>query len=259
MNSAFEVPIVKRLEPASGHVELLVDSPVLAQGKPGQFCHILTPGTLRRPVSFSRLEPSTGLAGLLIQVVGSGTRWLSDRQVGDTLDVLGPLGRGFAPPRLDRPWLLVGGGTGIPPIYAALQAWRDQVSEPVAVVLGAKTRDALIMVKDVRQLGFEAELTTDDGSQGRFGTVMAPVQEWLAAHPRSQVWACGPTPMLRALHGATQGLSGPVQLALEQRMGCGIGACLACVVPAQPESPDGPAYRRVCTDGPVFEREELAF
>lgn len=259
MKSAFEAPIIERREVAPGHVEIIVKSAELAAAVPGQFCHVLTPGLLRRPLSFSRLNKETDAAGLLLQVVGSGTEWLYQRQVGETLDVLGPLGRGFEPPGGNRPYLLVGGGVGIPPIYAALEAWHQRMDASVGVVLGARTADAVIMADDFARLGYEAIVTTDDGSRGQRGTVMGPAIEWLRAHPDTEIMACGPTPMLAALHAASPSIRGPVQLALEQRMGCGIGACLACVVPAEPVGPQGPDYRRVCTDGPVFRQEELVF
>lgn len=259
MKTAFEAVIVERREMPLGHVELILESPRLAQAVPGQFCHVLTPGMLRRPISFSRLQPEQGLVGILLQVVGSGTEWLFQRAPGQRLDVMGPLGRGFSPPAPDRPWLLVGGGVGIPPLYAAVQAWRSRVAQPARVVLGARTRDAVIMAEDFQGEALEVVITTDDGSWGQSGTVMGPARAWLEAHPDSTVTGCGPTSMLAALYRLTQSCSGPVQLAMEQRMGCGIGACLACVVPAAPTGPAGPQWRRVCTDGPVFWREELRF
>ena len=251
--SAFDVRIVERRTPAPNHVELIVESRTLAEALPGQFCHVLTPGTLRRPISFSRLDPSADQAGLLLQVVGSGTEWLYQRRPREWLNVMGPLGRGFTPPEAGRPWLLLGGGVGIPPVYAAYAVWQSR-AVGAAVILGARTAAHLIMADDFRRLGLEPVLTTDDGSQGRQGTVIEPARAWLLEHPYAQVTACGPTPMLAALYQVTQNHKGPVELALEQRMGCGIGACRACVVPAP-----AARYRRVCTDGPVFRREELVF
>ncbi len=259
MAHAFKVRIEEVRVPAPDHVELIVQSPELAEALPGQFCHVLTPGMLRRPISFSRLERSGGRAGLLVQVVGSGTRWMAERQAGECLDVLGPLGRGFEAPAADRPWLLVGGGVGIPPVFAAAETWGGAFAPSLHVVLGARFKDYLIMAEDFRTLGIEPVLATDDGSVGHRGTVIPAVEDWVAQHPDGQVMACGPTPMLAAVSRAAASLTGAVQLALEQRMGCGIGACLACVVPAEPIGAEGPRYRRVCTDGPVFRREELVF
>lgn len=260
MAHAFKVDILENRETAPDHRELILKSPELAEAQPGQFCHVLTPGMLRRPISFSRVDRDRGIVGLLLQIVGSGTDWMAQRRAGEQLDVMGPLGRGFSPPAPDKPWLLVGGGVGIPPIYAALKAWREKQSAEVAVLLGARRADYVIMRDDFRALGVDPMLTTDDGSLGRQGTVVPALEEVLKRFPGAQVMACGPTPMLASVSRAAHDLEpGTVQLALEQRMGCGIGACLACVVPAQPIGPEGPRYRRVCTDGPVFLREELVF
>lgn len=259
MKSAYDVEIVGRHPLGFNHVELIVQSPELRDCQPGQFVHILTPGMLRRPISFSRIDRDQNQVGLVVQIVGSGTQWLYDRTVGDTLNVMGPLGRGFTPPQTGRPWALVGGGVGIPPLHAALQTWRGVNGDEVTVILGARSKDVLIMADDFRKLGVDPGITTDDGSLGHQGVVTAPLAQWITRHPTGQVMACGPTGMLQHVHRLSERLHGPTQLALEQRMGCGIGACLACVVPAQPLDRNGPRYRRVCTDGPVFEREELVF
>ena len=243
--------IVRREEVARDHVELIVESPALARALPGQFAHILTPGMLRRPVSFSRIEPDGGRVGLLFQVVGEGTAWLANCQEGERLDILGPLGHGFAPPAPSRPWCLVGGGVGIPPLYSAAAQWRESAPD---VIIGARTREWVLMHKDFEQLGLGVRVTTDDGSWGQAGTVIGPLQEWLQNHADGQVFSCGPTPMLVAVASACRGRA-TAQVALEQRMGCGIGACLACVVPAR--GPTQMEYRRVCTEGPVFLAEEL--
>lgn len=246
--------IVQRAEVAPDHVELFLRAPELARAVPGQFAHVLTPGTLRRPISFSRLMPAEGMAALLFQVVGEGTAWLAKRNAGDFVGVLGPLGQGFPPPLADRPWCLVGGGVGIPPLYAALQRWGGAMRHPATVVLGARTGAYVLMEDDFRRLGAQIAVTTDDGSRGERGTVLGPLAHFLSAHPEGQVYACGPTPMLREVARLSQDRE-RVYLALEQRMGCGVGACLACVVLAQGEA--GPIWRRVCHDGPVFPAEEL--
>lgn len=259
MEHAFEVTIVERLAVAPDHVELIVKSPELAKSYPGQFCHVLTPGLLRRPLSFSRVDAAHEEVGLLLQVVGPGTRWISERQRGDHLDVMGPLGRGFTPPDASAPWLLVGGGVGIPPLFHALQTWHAVHRGEVTVILGARRREYVLMVPDFKALGVSVWIATDDGSWGEPGNVSPLIGKWLSQHAVGDVMACGPMPMLAAVSAQSQDFKGTVQLALEQRMGCGIGACLACVVPAQPIGPEGPRYRRVCTDGPVFRREELVF
>jgi dihydroorotate dehydrogenase electron transfer subunit len=259
MKSAYDVAVVQRRSVAPNHVELIVDSPELACAQPGQFAHVLTPGMLRRPISFSRIDRVHSQVGLLVQAVGVGTEWLCQRRTGDWLNVMGPLGRGFEPPDADQPWALVGGGVGIPPLYAAVQIWNPFHRSPVVVILGARSADYLIMADDFERLGVDVRVATDDGSLGRRGTVLPELVNWMREHRHGHLMACGPTPMLEAVHRVSATWHGRTQLALEQRMGCGIGACLACVVPTRLAAQGGPQYRRVCTEGPVFDREELVF
>jgi dihydroorotate dehydrogenase electron transfer subunit len=246
--------IIGKVEVAQDHVELIIESVGLSRATPGQFAHILTPGMLRRPISFSRIHPIAEQVGLLFQIVGPGTAWLAQRQEGDDLDILGPLGHGFPPPDPDRPWCLVGGGVGIPPLYSAVERWAGIHGSTPSVVIGARTRQWLLMEDDFNALGLSVSTATDDGSAGQQGTVIKPLAQWLEGHPGGQGFACGPTPMLKAVASLTRGRADTL-LALEQRMGCGIGACLACVVPAA--GPRGLLYRRVCTEGPVFRAEEM--
>ncbi|WP_051351042.1 dihydroorotate dehydrogenase electron transfer subunit [Sulfobacillus thermosulfidooxidans] len=253
-NNWSKSPIIERTDVADSHVELILKSPELAKATPGQFAHVLTPGMLRRPISFSRIDRSQGEVGILFQIVGSGTQWLAQRQVGESLDVLGPLGHGFPAPDPSRPWILVGGGVGIPPLYSAAETWISTTPNPPFVIIGARKSAWILMEEDFKGLGLAVEVTTDDGSAGHQGTVIGPLEQWLSRHENAQVYACGPTPMLKAVANLVQGQV-TAYLALEQRMGCGIGACLACVVPARGEK--GLSYRRVCTEGPVFRAEEL--
>jgi dihydroorotate dehydrogenase electron transfer subunit len=244
--------VVERREPRPRHVELILEHPGLAHARPGQFAHVRTPGTLRRPLSFSRLEAG-GRAGLLLRVVGVGTAWIAERQAGDSLDLLAPLGRGYPDPA-PGPLVLVGGGVGVPPLHAAAQWWA--AAHPTWVLLGARTADEVLMVDDFRSLGLEPLVATDDGSQGRRGLV-TDLLAGLLPHVGSDVtvMACGPTAMLAAvgrIAAATR-----LYLAFEQRMGCGVGACLACVVPVAGGST--PTWRRVCRDGPVFRPDELGW
>lgn len=248
--------IASRVDVARDHVELMLDAPPLARAAAGQFVHVRTPGTLRRPISFSRIDPIRGQVGILFQVVGSGTAWIAQQQAGDTLDVLGPLGRGFSPPEPGRAWCLVGGGVGIPPLYAALSAWHGEIEAPITAILGARTADYVVMAEDFGRILNRVEIATDDGTLGTPGTVLGPLARWRSRHPDGQVYACGPTAMLSAVADVCRG-GGPVSLALEQRMGCGVGACLACVVMAHGEN--GPRWRRVCHDGPVFSADELVW
>lgn len=249
-----QVPIIRREQPAPGHAELWIKSPELARATPGQFADVVTGGMLRRPISFSRIDQDHDEVALLLQVVGEGTAWLAQQKVGAILDVMGPLGRGFAPPDRHRPWCLVGGGVGIPPLYAAVEAWRNAMDQTPTIILGARDQSLLLMADDFRALGCEVQITTDNGSLGRRGTIEAALRDWVESHPTGQVYACGPTSMLATVARLSKGHTDTF-LALEQRMGCGIGACLACVIPGYIKGQH--SYLRVCSDGPVFGAEEL--
>jgi dihydroorotate dehydrogenase electron transfer subunit len=250
MMHAVQLTIVERRIPAPEHVELIFEGGDWARGlEPGQFVHVATGGTLRRPLSFSRIEGT--LVGVLFRVVGEGTEWLAHRGVGERLDLLGPLGHGFPPPPAG-PVALVGGGVGIPPLFCYAERWP---TANLSVLLGARDRASLIMVSDFQDLSREPMVATDDGSVGHRGRVTALLHDWLAAHPDGVVMACGPTPMLQESARLASLAGRPAWLGFEQRMGCGVGACLACVVPAAPEA--GRDWYRVCTDGPVFPREAL--
>lgn len=251
-----QVPIIRREEPAPGHVELWVKSSALAQAIPGQFADVTTQGMLRRPISFSRIDPVSQEVALLLQVVGDGTRWLAAQGPGTILDVMGPLGKGFLPPDPNRAWCLVGGGVGIPPLYAAVTRWGTGSPNPPTVILGARDKNLLLLTDEFRSAGCAIEVATDNGSLGHRGTIEEPLRGWLQSHPEGQVYACGPTPMLATVARLTINTRDTL-LALEQRMGCGIGACLACVIPGYVRGSAG--YLRVCSDGPVFRAEELIF
>ena len=242
--------VAERRTPAPEHVELLMEAPDLARSlRPGQFAHVRTDGILRRPLSFSRVDGQR--VGLLFRIVGQGTAWLADRRPGDDVEVLAPLGRGFPDPP-PGPLCLVGGGVGVPPLHLGAQRWADRPD--ARVIIGARRADDLLMAEEFAALGFGVDLTTDDGSRGEPGRVTAPLERWLARHPDGAVMACGPTAMLAAVAAMVEP-SRPSWFAFEQRMGCGVGACLACVVPGW--AAGSPRWVRVCTEGPVFARDEL--
>jgi len=236
--------VAERRPVAPNHVELLLEAPALAEALvPGQFAHVRTDGILRRPLSFSRVDGSR--VGLLFRVVGRGTAWLAERRPGQSLDLLAPLGQGFPEPP-PGPVCLVGGGVGVPPLHVAAQRWRGR---PLQALIGARDADSVLMVDDFRRLGVLPRVMTEDGSLGERGLVTDALVEWLADYPDGAVLACGPTPMLAAV--AAQAAGRPTWLAFEQRMGCGVGACLACVVPGRE------GWVRVCTEGPVFAAEHI--
>ena len=215
---------------------------------PDQFVHVKCGHSrlLRRPISICDWEEN--LLRIVFEVRGEGTEWLSRRKAGDRLDVLGPLGRGF---RMDREgrYLLVGGGIGVPPMLGCAK-W---TAERSTAVLGFRSADRAMLSEDFQKSCKEIFLCSDDGSIGRHGFVDAQVRDILEKDKDfTAVLACGPKPMLKNVAAVAAGFGVPCQVSMEERMACGVGACLGCAI----QMADG-TMKHVCKDGPVFDAEEV--
>jgi len=223
---------------------------------PGQFVHVkVTAGSdplLRRPISICSVDHSTNQFTMLYRVSGNGTRVLSDLVEGAQVSVLGPLGNGFPLDFLKKGEhaLLIGGGIGVPPLYELSKRLTDR-GVKVTHILGFQQKDAVFYQKQFEQLG-DTYIATVDGSIGTKGFVTSVVEEF-AIQPDAY-FTCGPNPMLRAVE--TMFTDTPGFISMEQRMGCGIGACLACVCHVGGDD-TGLLYKKVCTDGPVFKSGEV--
>ncbi len=209
--------------------------------RPGQFAELrLEKFFLRRP--FSVCDRDSGSFTVLYEVTGKGTRALSAMKPGEELDVLTGLGNGFDPCVGGDSPLLVGGGTGISPLFALAKTLLRSGIRPTAI-LGFNTASEVFYEEAFRALGAETLVTTADGSRGIHGFVTAAMDR-----PHTGFYACGPEAMLRAVCART---AAPGQLSFDRRMGCGFGACMGCTL----MTASGP--KRVCRDGPVFNREEV--
>ena len=217
---------------------------------PGQFVHIkVTNGIdplLRRPISICQIDRDCSRFTIVYRADGKGTSILSEKKPGEKVDVIGPLGNGFTVEEVSPGGkaLLIGGGIGIPPL---LQLSRELKGKGVSVshILGLRTAADIFYENEFACLG-ETTITTEDGTYGTKGfvtSVSAPLD-------CDVVYTCGPTPMLKAVTEKYKGKK--VFISLEERMGCGIGACFACVC-RTPEH----GYRKICSDGPVFRSEEV--
>ncbi|HEY49885.1 MAG TPA: dihydroorotate dehydrogenase electron transfer subunit [Dehalococcoidia bacterium] len=204
---------------------------------------------LRRPLSIHRVSRDGSIA-FLFAVVGRGTEWLAQRSKGDSLDLFGPLGRGFEVLPASGNLLLIAGGMGIAPLVAlADQAVESDRS--VTLLIGYRTASQ-IYPQSLLPSGIETVVATEDGSLGTKGMVTDLLPEYIA--DTDQVFACGPLPMYKKMAEMTDITNGkPVQVLLETVLGCGVGACLGCTI----ETLNG--NRRVCKDGPVFELKEVVW
>lgn len=226
----------------------LLDAGEMAEAaKPGQFVNIACGEghLLRRPISIC--DAMGGTLRIVFQVRGEGTAWLAHQKEGAELDVLGPLGHGFDYPTSGKV-LVVGGGIGVPPmLYAAKAAPNGAVA-----AVGYRNQSAAILLRDFEEAGCPVKVASDDGSIGYHGYVDAMVKEYLEEDKSiSAVMACGPRPMLKNVYLTAKKYGVPCHVSMEERMGCGIGACLVCAC-----SVDG-YYKHVCKDGPVFSAEEV--
>lgn len=206
---------------------------------------------LPRPISICEINQAEAELRLVYRVAGAGTEEFSRMQSGDTLEVMGPLGNGFTA-KAGRV-ILIGGGIGIPPMLQLSRTLSEQGAE-VQVVLGY--RDADLFLKTEFEDYASVYVSTEDGSVGTRGNVIDAIQaEGLTA---DTIYACGPIPMLRGVQAYAREHGITAQISMEERMACGIGACLACV--CQSREKDGHSNvhnKRVCKDGPVFDAAEI--
>ncbi len=231
---------------------MVVHSPQIALGsQPGQFVMIRLSAAmdplLRRPLSIAGADPQKGTLTLIYRVIGRGTQQMAAVQSGDSLDVMGPLGRGFdlSHSRL----LLVGGGIGLAPLLFAAEHCCPQ---PVEVLAGGRTKDELFWTELFRESCQSIHVTTDDGSLGVCGTCADALPNLLASGRYEGVLTCGPRPMMKQVVALAKAAGIRTQVSLEEHMACGVGACLACTCGAA----NGDS-RQVCKDGPVFWAEEV--
>jgi dihydroorotate dehydrogenase electron transfer subunit len=243
----------------AAYVELTLAAPEIAErAQPGQFLAFAVGGPtsallLRRSIAISSADD--GVVTVVVSAAGPGSAWLTDRQPGDSVDVVGPLGRPFPPAPPGARALLVGGGYGAAALVGLATRLRAD-GHRVDAVAGAAAADRLCSVQELSGVADSVAVTTDDGSSGRRGLVTLAVDELLP--DAGVVYACGPMPMLRAVADAATARGIPSYVAVEESMACGIGVCMTCVLPIVGE--DGRTrFSRSCTDGPVFGGDRVRF
>ncbi len=226
---------------------------IAALTKPGQFVNIYCKSQallLPRPISICEVDAESGLVKIVYAVVGKGTKELAEIKAGDTVKVLGPLGNGFRlDPSVDQS-ILVSGGVGTPPMIELAKRLPGKITAYVGF------RSEPYLIEELQKYA-TVHIATDDGAAGFKGNVI----ELMNKHEASaqMIYSCGPKPMLKALKAWSEKNGVPAQLSLEERMGCGVGSCVGCVVRIKDDSPQGWTYKKVCKDGPVFDSEEVMF
>lgn len=229
----------------------------LPEPSAGQFVHVGVPESgrffLRRP--FSVFDCDQRSLDLLIVEVGPGTRAIRRSQIGADIEFYGPLGNNF-PRTPGKKVLAIGGGVGLAPLY--FYAFRKLGGEDPAfrLVYGGRSREDLFL-NHIPMEGSGVLLATEDGSYGFKGNAVDLAADAFEREPADVIFSCGPTPMLKAAQRFAESKAVPHFVSLENRMGCGLGACRACVVPTKLDG--GSPYRTVCHDGPVFDAADLAW
>jgi dihydroorotate dehydrogenase electron transfer subunit len=252
------VQIISNERDSDLYFRLVVRAPRIAPlVQPGQFAHVrvlpMKDGLLRRPFSIYQVAGDT--FSILYKAVGKGTEVLSQMRAGEELSAIGPLGHGFTLPRPGRETpLLVAGGYGMAAMYLLAQ----RSPRPGIVFVGGRRRVDILCEEEFRALGWDVRVTTEDGSHGEQGLVTRPlIAELRRAAAGRKIFACGPTPMLKAVGKLAEEFSVPAELSMDEHMCCGVGVCLTCVIPVK--AGDGWEYQRTCTEGPVFDSRQVVW
>ena len=248
-------PVLKKQALAKNIYSFVIACRPLAQmAVPGQFVHILPAGcTLRRPISICEIDKAQGTLTIVFEVKGDGTDKLAAVRVGENLDILGPLGRGFTLLPEAKRVVLVGGGIGNPPMLSLAQEYGSRA----VAICGFRSASIVTLQQEFQETGAETILCTDDGTAGRHGLVTEPLREKLMAGGVDMVYACGPRPMLKFVAALAKEFHVRCEVSMEERMGCGIGACLVCACQLEREGKS--VMGHVCKDGPVFPAEEVVW
>ncbi len=227
---------------------------VSAIARAGQFVHVQIPGfLLRRPISICEVLQDKGCIRLVFDIRGAGTEVLAAFRAGDSINLLAPLGNGFSLLKAGQSALVVGGGIGVPPLLELAKHYGTNTR----AVLGFKNAGVVILQNNFKAAGARVFVCTDDGSAGEQGLVTPVVLREIEASKPDIIYACGPRPMLKAVKEAAAQFGVRCQLSLEERMACGVGACLGCA--CKTEKNGETQYLHVCKNGPVFEAEEVVF
>ena len=239
-----------------------LQAPEIAQNaNPGQFLHIRCSDTvsplLRRPISIADVDEKTGKMKIIYRVVGEGTHLLCQKTPGNRVDIIGPLGKGFPLPDRGKTSIIIGGGIGVAPLlYLAKKIAEEQKSDnsPIAM-LGFATKQEAFGIEFLKSLGIKVIIATDDGTLGHKGFPTELLEEYFKQHqdkPGRVFYACGPKLMLSGIKAIAARENIRAYFSLEERMACGVGACIGCSVKSSREG-----YKKVCKDGPVFEAGEI--
>ena len=229
---------------------------VVELSKPGHFIEIRVNDDiepfLRRPISIHNIDRNSGKLEFIFQVKGKGTKILSNKNLGDLIDIVGPLGYGTFKYSDYNNIAIIGGGIGVFPLYELAKNAKYE-GKTVNTYLGFRNKELVVLEDEFSKVSSQLTLTTDDGSYGKSGFAIDFLKQDIEEGKIDSIYACGPLPMLKAVRNLSIEKQIPCQISLEEKMGCGLGVCLGCAVKTAQSTKEVPQYVHVCKAGPVFD------
>lgn len=259
MSKVLKEKIIDLKEVAHEIFKMTIKSDYISStAKPGQFVNIKCGdglnALLRRPISICRVDRSTNTFDILFQIKGVGTEMLAKNTIGSEVDLMGPLGNPFSISEEYKRIAVIGGGIGTFPLLYILEEYKEAYK---STFLGFRNKEALVLQDEFGAASNNLQLSSDDGSVGYNGLVTDLLIKDLENNSYDIIYTCGPTPMIKKVHEIASKNNIKCQVSLEERMGCGIGACLVCACKTKKE--DDWEYSHVCKDGPIFWSTDVVF
>lgn len=245
--------IIEKKNIAKNCYDLLISCPAIANiAQAGQFVHVKVDGfTLRRPISICEINSLNSTIRIVFEVRGEGTNVMANLNKDSLIDIIAPLGNGFTLLDKSKKAIVVGGGIGVPPLLEVAGHYRENSHS----IIGFRSANAVILDDDFKMTGSNVIVCTDDGTMGQKGYVTNELNNLLKNNHVDIIYACGPHLMLKGIVELAQQHNIQCEVSLEERMGCGVGACLVCACKAVKNSTE--YFAHVCKDGPVFNSENV--
>ena len=247
-------------EKVNEHIyKMVFNCPEIArEAQMGQFINVyLDKGEmiLPRPISIQDVDKQKDALSIMYQVVGKGTEYMASVEAGKKLNIAGPLGNGFAYKNYKK-LALIGGGIGVPPMYYSAKAIKEKHPDAeIKAFIGFRSAAYAVLEAEFKSIGVDVTVATDDGSNGFQGNALGVFKE--SDFSAEAIFACGPSAMLKFVAAYAEEKNIECQVSMEERMACGIGACVGCAVAIKKDCEKGFEYKKVCKDGPVFDAREV--
>lgn len=261
MPVSVKAKLISKEELKKDIIKFSVKAPeIVKTAKPGNFIEIRvsenTEPFLRRPISIYNMNKEEGILEFIFQIKGKGTTILANKNIGEDIDIIGPLGFGTFKYEKYAKMAIIGGGIGVFPLYELAKCAKND-NKNVNIYLGFRNKDLVVLEDEFRNVSDSLTITTDDGSYGNQGFAIDFLKTDIESGKIDSIYACGPLPMLKAVKKLAQEKDIDCQISLEEKMGCGLGACLGCAVKKASSPKDSPEYFHVCKGGPVFNSKDV--